>query len=81
MSVSMEELINVCVEVNAKVDSSSIKPDTCFSASGLDSLDLFQVIAQLEEKYNFSMPNEDYYQIKTFQELESYINNTLSGQG
>lgn len=41
---------------------------------GIDSLDIFEVIMELEDEFNVQIPNEDLENMKTVEDLVTYIN-------
>lgn len=53
------------------IEEDEIKLETSFEDLGVDSLDLFQIIIELEEKFQVQI--EDAESIKTVQDAVSYI--------
>lgn len=53
------------------VDEDEVKLETSFEDLGVDSLDLFQIIIELEEEFNIQI--EDAESIKTVEDAVNYI--------
>ncbi len=53
------------------IEEDEIKLETSFEDLGVDSLDLFQIIIELEEKFGVQI--EDAESIKTIQDAVNYI--------
>ncbi|MCL2355905.1 MAG: acyl carrier protein [Defluviitaleaceae bacterium] len=57
----------------------SIKPETRFTEDlNADSLDIFQIISELEEIFGMEFSNEDAESIKTVGDAAEYIKKALS---
>ena len=65
-----EEIRDVICE-KLEVEKDEVSIDTTFEELGADSLDLFEVVIELEEKYNIEL--EDAEKIKTEQEAVKYV--------
>ena len=70
-----EEIREVICE-QLEVEAEEIKLETTFEDLGADSLDLFQIIVELEDKYGIQL--EDAESIKTVEEAVSYVKNALA---
>ena len=70
-----EEIREVICE-QLEVETEEIKLETTFEDLGADSLDLFQIIVELEDKYGIQI--EDAESIKTVEEAVSYVKNALA---
>jgi len=65
-------------EGNAKLTAESITPQTTFLEDlGADSLDIFQIITELEEIYNMEFNDEAAENIKTVGDAAEYIHQAL----
>lgn len=53
------------------VDENDIKMETSFEELGVDSLDLFQIIIELEEEFNVQI--EEAEKIKTVEDAVKYV--------
>ncbi|MBU5487767.1 acyl carrier protein [Clostridium sp. MSJ-8] len=70
-----EEIREVICE-QLEVEPEKISLETTFEDLGADSLDLFQIIVELEDKYGIQL--EDAESIKTVEEAVSYVKNALA---
>ena len=70
-----EEIREVICE-QLEVEPEEISLETTFEDLGADSLDLFQIIVELEDKYGIQL--EDAESIKTVEEAVSYVKNALA---
>lgn len=59
----------ICEKLEVEKDEVSI--DTTFEELGADSLDLFEVVIELEEKYNIEL--EDAEKIKSVSDAVKYV--------
>jgi len=56
------------------VDEAQITPEASFTNDlGADSLDIVELVMDFEKAFNFSIPDEDYENIKTVGEAIKYI--------
>ncbi|MBO6107196.1 MAG: acyl carrier protein [Stomatobaculum sp.] len=70
-----EEIKNMLAE-QLGVSADSINEETSFKDDlGADSLDLFEVIMALEEKYEIEIPTEDLEKMTTVGSVLTYLKN------
>jgi acyl carrier protein len=67
-----EKIKDIIVE-QLGVEESDITMDTSFEDLGVDSLDLFQIIIEIEEAFDIQI--EDAESIKTVEEAVKYVEN------
>ncbi|BCZ48272.1 acyl carrier protein [Clostridium gelidum] len=65
-----EEIKGVICE-QLRVEEAEVKLETTFESLGADSLDLFQIVIELEEKYNIQI--EDVEGLKTIKDAVDYV--------
>ena len=71
----MLERIKEIVSENLGVDSAQITEGSSFKDDlGADSLDLFEMVMALEEKYEKEIPTEDLEQLTTVGAVLEYLN-------
>ena len=71
----MLERIKEIVSENLGVDSAQITEGSSFKDDlGADSLDLFEMVMELEDEYEIEIPTEDLEQIATVGDVINYIN-------
>ena len=56
-------------------------PQTSFESVGLDSLAIMEIQLEVEQRYGFTVSEEDAAGIKTFQDAISYVQGRLSEAG
>lgn len=59
----------ICEQLGIEEDE--VKIETTFEELGADSLDLFQIVIELEEKYNIQI--EEVENLKTIQDAVEYV--------
>lgn len=60
-----------------EVDASDISPDSTFESLGIDSLDIVEMIMDLESELGIELDMED-QKIVTFQELADFVESKLN---
>ena len=60
-----------------ELDASEITPESTFESLGIDSLDIVEMIMDLESELGVELEMED-QKIATFQELADFIENKLN---
>ena len=60
-----------------EIDASDIRPDSTFESLGIDSLDIVEMIMDLESELGVELDMED-QKITTFKELADFIESKLN---
>ena len=60
-----------------EIDASEISPDSTFESLGIDSLDIVEMIMDLESELGVELDMED-QKITTFQELADFVESKLN---
>jgi len=71
-----EKLVSYAVK-QLELDPSEITPDSTFESLGIDSLDIVEMIMDLESELGIELEMED-QKIATFQELANFIDSKLN---
>ena len=71
-----EKLVSYAAK-QLEMDSSEITPDSTFESLGIDSLDIVEMIMDLESELGVELEMED-QKISTFQELADFIDSKLA---
>ena len=71
-----EKLVNYAAK-QLELDASEITPDSTFESLGIDSLDIVEMIMDLETELGVELEMED-QQIATFGELAEFIESKLN---
>ena len=78
--MTFEEMQKI-ISDSVGVEKEQIKPDTKLKEDlGADSLDLFQIVVYVEEKYDIQMPEDEIEKIVTAQDALNEVNRLL-GKG
>ena len=71
-----DKLVNYAAK-QLELEASEIKPDSTFESLGIDSLDIVEMIMDLETELGVELDMED-QKITTFQELADFIETKLN---
>ena len=71
-----EKLVSYAAQ-QLELDASEITPDSTFESLGIDSLDIVEMIMDLESELGVELEMED-QQITTFGELATFIENKVN---
>lgn len=73
-----ETIFNKVVELitdRAGLDEENLKPDVELKELGIDSLDMVELIMEVEDEFGVEIPDEKAEELKTIQQLVDYITN------
>lgn len=80
MSSDMLQRITKIIVEQLAVKEEEVKPETRFREDlGADSLTVVELVMEIESQFGIEIPDEDANEIKTVQDLISYIEKKLSG--
>ena len=71
-----EKLVSYAAQ-QLELDPDEIRPDSTFESLGIDSLDIVEMIMNLESELGIELEMED-QKIATFQELADFIDSKLN---
>ena len=72
----MLEKMKTIIAEQLSVDADSIQADSNFKEDlGADSLDLFELVMELEEEFGVEIPSEDLESIATVNDVMEYLKN------
>ena len=81
MSDDIAERVATIVTNQLDVDKEKVKPEASFiNDLGADSLDIVELVMELEEEFDMSIPDEDAEKIRTVGEAIEYIQSN-KGEG
>lgn len=73
------EKIHEIIKTNCpKVDTSKITPDTRLREYGIDSMDFFNIILELQDALGKEIPDEDIDQLRTVASIQDYFKKNTS---
>lgn len=64
-----------------KIPEDTIKPETTLESFGLDSLDGLNLIFELEEEFDITIPDEQALKLKTVGEIIENLEKLLASEG
>ncbi len=74
MSDDIAERVATIVTNQLDVDKEKVKPEASFiNDLGADSLDIVELVMELEEEFDMSIPDEDAEKIRTVGDAINYI--------
>jgi acyl carrier protein len=79
MSEIVFEKIATLLSTKKGVNKELISIDSSFEELGLDSLDSIELIADMEEEFNVTIPNSELQHIKTIRNAVDGLSKALNG--
>ncbi len=74
MSATIEQKVKSIIAENLGVSEDEIKPTSSFIEDlGADSLDIVELVMQMEEQFEVEIPDEEAEPIKTVQDAVNFI--------
>jgi len=73
MADSQNDIVEVIKEIAGDVSITNKQFDTVFKELNIDSLDTFNILLELEEKYGIEIPEEDIENLNTVNSIASYL--------
>jgi acyl carrier protein len=77
MSVNRESILSLIQESKAVEDITKLRDDVKLSDQGIDSLEFFNVLLLISEKYGIDIPDEDSDHLHTINQIIEYLNRNL----
>ena len=77
MSVNRESILSLIQESKAVEDATKLRDDVKLSDQGIDSLEFFNVLLLISEKYGIDIPDEDSDHLHTINQIIEYLNRNL----
>ena len=73
MNITQDEILSIFESVGVSVDVSTINGDALLSKIGIDSLEMMNVLLQIEEKFSIKIPDEEIDNLNTIDNIVSYL--------
>ncbi|MCC8152521.1 MAG: acyl carrier protein [Lachnospiraceae bacterium] len=73
----MLERIRSMIAETFDMDMDDIKPESTWEDIGLDSLDMVDIVIDIENEYDIEMPDDELENIRTVGELASYVQSKM----
>lgn len=74
MPVTREEVLVAIRDAKVGADTNKLRDDVKLSEQGIDSLEFFNVLLVISEKFNIDIPDEDTDQMETISDIIAYLN-------
>lgn len=74
MGVEAAEIITIIKEAGVLAEITPEKIPLSFKTLGIDSLDMFNILMQIEEKYQVKIPDGDIEKLSSIEALLRYLN-------
>ncbi len=72
--MNLEEKVKNIIVEQLNVDAESVTPDASFVDDlGADSLDIVELVMQMEDEFGFEIPDEDAEKIKSVGDVIKYV--------
>ncbi len=77
MPVTREQVLAAIGEAKVGVDAAKLRDDVKLSEQGIDSLEIFNILLVMSEKFGLDIPDEDTEQLNTVRDILDYLNKRL----
>lgn len=71
--ITTEQIHKIIHDIVPAVDVSKIEPNTRLREYGIDSMDFFNIILELQELLGKEIPDEDIDQVRTVASIQEYF--------
>ena len=78
MGVEAGEIIAIIKHAGVLADVTPDKKEMTFKSLGIDSLDLYNILMQIEEKYQVKIPDGDIEKLSSVDTTVKYLNGAKS---
>ncbi len=77
MPVTRDDVLAAIQEAKAVQDVSKLRDEMKLTDQGVDSLEIFNVLLVISERYNIDIPDEDSDHLNTIKDIVEYLNRRL----
>lgn len=77
MTCSYDDIKQAVVKAGPQVDVDKLKPETKFRDVGVDSLDMFNIIFEVQNISGIEVPNSDFEQLDSLENVFNYVQHRL----
>jgi len=77
MKITKDDILNIIDEAGILVDTNNLVDDINLQEQGVDSLDIVNIYMKLEDKFNIKIPDTDLPNVKTINDIVSYVNSKI----
>ena len=77
MEITKNDVIEIIDSAGILVDTNNLLNDINLQEQGVDSLDIVNIYMMLEDKFNIKIPDTDLPNVKTINDIVSYVNSKI----
>ena len=77
MEITKNDVIEIIDNAGILVDTNNLLNDINLQEQGVDSLDIVNIYMMLEDKFNIKIPDTDLPNVKTIDDIVSYVNSKI----
>lgn len=77
MSVTREEVLAAISDAKVGVEVAKLRDDVKLSEQGIDSLEIFNILLVVSERFDLDIPDEDTEHLNTVRDILDYLNKRL----
>ena len=78
MAVEATDIISIIKSAGVLADVTLEKKEMDFKTLGIDSLDIFNILLQIEEAYKVKIPDSDIEKLSSIEAVAKYLNGVKS---
>ncbi len=75
--MDMDEAVRTLIGTRLEIEEDKITRETTFDELGADSLDIIEVVAEIENEYDIEISDEALGRIRTVGDIENLIDESL----
>jgi len=75
--ITRDDVLSAIHEAKAVQDVSKLRDEMKLTDQGVDSLEIFNVLLVISERYNIDIPDEDSDHLNTIKDIVEYLNRRL----
>ena len=78
MQINKDDVLDAISDAKVVKDVAKLRDNVKLTDQGIDSLEIFNVLLLISEKYNIDIPDEDTEHLNTISEIVDYLNQCLN---
>lgn len=78
MPITREDVLSAIQKARTAADVTKLRDEVKLSDQGLDSLDIFNLLLVLSERYHIEIPDADVERLETINSIIEYLDNRLA---
>ncbi len=73
MKVTADEIRGIVKEIGSSADMAQLDESMSFSDAGVDSLETFNILLGVEEKFGITIPEDESEELNSISEIMAYL--------